>query len=61
MTATVGQTITRRKATGRVAHMLVDMVHETEHERWLFSGVSPGGGWVAANGPTRRSLSRKEG
>lgn len=40
MTATVGQTITWRKPTGRVASMRVDAVHETAEERWLFSAGS---------------------
>jgi hypothetical protein len=29
--------------------MRVDWVHETAEERWLFSAISPGGGWVAVN------------
>lgn len=49
MTPQPGSTITYRKPNGRVYTMRVDLVHETAEERWLFSAVSPGGGWVAVN------------
>lgn len=49
MTSQPGHTITWRRATGKVATMRVDWVHETEGERWLFSAMSPGGGFIAVN------------
>ncbi len=49
MTSQPGHTITYRKPNGRVATMRVDWVHETEGERWLFSAMSPGGGFIAVN------------
>ena len=49
MQAQPGSTVTWRKPNGRVATMRVDWVHETEEARWLFSAVSPGGGFTAVN------------
>ena len=45
----VGHTITWRRAGGTVDSMRVDWVHETDTERWLFSGVSQGGGFIVVN------------
>lgn len=48
MTATVGQTITFRHR-GKAVTMVVQLVHEVDGERWLFSGVDALGNWRAVD------------
>jgi hypothetical protein len=44
-----GHTIQWRRQNGQVVQMRVDVVHEIDGERWLFSVMSKGGGFIAVN------------
>ncbi|MDH4186359.1 MAG: hypothetical protein OEV08_05130 [Nitrospira sp.] len=49
MTPTIGNRIQWRRADGRMVHMLVDLIHDTNDERWLFGTLSVHDGFVAVN------------
>lgn len=48
MTPQPGSTITFRHR-GKAVQMVVQLVHEVDGERWLFSGVDALGNWRAVN------------
>lgn len=55
-----GSRVRWRRADGRMVHVLVDLVHDSEDERWLFSTIGDTGQFVAVNSRVVLSVERGE-